>query len=94
VFGQTTLSSAASKRQESIVRLLNDTDKVYIDSRDEGGQTPLSWAARKGHEVVARLLMDTTKVDVESMDNNGNTPCRWAEERLKTEIALAGIRVF
>jgi hypothetical protein len=39
-----------------VVKLLLETDKVDVDSKDlEYGQTPLSRAAESGHEAVANL---------------------------------------
>jgi len=38
------------------VKLLLDTGKVEVDSKDIYGQTPLSWAAQYGHEAVVKLL--------------------------------------
>jgi len=39
------------------VRLLLDTGKVDVNSRDNGGQTPISRAASRGHEAVVKLLL-------------------------------------
>jgi ankyrin repeat protein len=54
---RTSLSWAAENGHEAVVKLLVDTGKADIDSKDkEYGLTPLSWAAQKGHEAVVRLL--------------------------------------
>jgi ankyrin repeat protein len=34
---------------EAVVKLLLDTGKTDVDSKDEDGVMPLSWAAVKGH---------------------------------------------
>jgi ankyrin repeat protein len=39
------------------VKLLIETDKVDVDSKDNDGQTPLSLAAMNGHEAAAKLLL-------------------------------------
>jgi ankyrin repeat protein len=57
-----------------VVKLLLDTGKVDVDSKDSDGRTPVSWAAEHGHEAVVKLLLDTGKVDVDSKDENGQTP--------------------
>jgi ankyrin repeat protein len=49
-----------------VVKLLLDTGKVDVDSRDFQDKTPLSWAAENGHEAVVKLLLDTGMVDVDS----------------------------
>ena len=66
---------------ETVVKLLLETGKVDVESKDgEYGQTPLSWAAEGGHEAVVKLLLETGNVDVESKDKNGQTPLTWAAE--------------
>jgi ankyrin repeat protein len=49
-----------------VVKLLLESGKVDVDSRDNQKQTPLSLAAQNGHEAVVKLLLDTGKVDVDS----------------------------
>lgn len=56
-YGRTPLSWASETGYESVVKLLFDTGKVDVDSKDtEYSQTPLSWAAIFGHESVVKLL--------------------------------------
>lgn len=42
---------------EAVAKLLLDTGKVDVDSKDEDGRTPLLWAAASGHEAVVKLLL-------------------------------------
>ena len=72
--------SAAWNRHEAVVKLLLDTGKVNVDSKDGSGRTPLSWAAENGHEAVVKLLLDTGKVEVNSEDVHGRTPLSWAAD--------------
>ena len=41
---------------EAIVKLLIDTGKVDVDSKDSRSRTPLSWAAENGRDAVVGLL--------------------------------------
>jgi ankyrin repeat protein len=61
-----------------VVKLLLETGKVDVDSKDTTGRTPLSWAAGRGHEAVVKLLLETGMVDVDSKDTTGQTPLSWA----------------
>ena len=63
--GRTLLRWAAEHGHEAMVKLLLDTGKAGIDSKDKNyGQTPLSWAA-----------------DLESKDKEGRMPLSWAAEK-------------
>ena len=42
----------------SVVKLLLDTHKVDVDSKDSNGQTPLWWATKNGKTAVVKLLHD------------------------------------
>ncbi|KAH0551075.1 hypothetical protein GP486_007577, partial [Trichoglossum hirsutum] len=51
--GRTLLWWATGNGYEAIVKLLLDSDKVDVNSKDGGhGQTPLSWAAMNGREAI------------------------------------------
>jgi ankyrin repeat protein len=60
------------------MKLLLDTGKVDVDSKDNNGRTLLLYAAWLGQEAVMKLLLDTGKVDVDSKDNEGRTPLSYA----------------
>ncbi|KAI9766762.1 MAG: hypothetical protein M1839_004766 [Geoglossum umbratile] len=66
---------------EAVVKLLLETGKVDVDSKDKGGRTPLSWAARNGHQAVVKLLLDMDRVDPDSKDSYGQTPLSWAASK-------------
>src|SRR5262249_22558006 len=56
--GHTPLFWAARNGHGAVVKLLLETGKVDVDSKDgRFGLTPLSWAARNGHEAVVKLLL-------------------------------------
>jgi ankyrin repeat protein len=45
-----------------VVKLLLETGKVDVDSKDDYyGQTPLQRAAERGHRAVVKLLQLSTK---------------------------------
>ncbi|RDW56408.1 hypothetical protein BP6252_14162 [Coleophoma cylindrospora] len=44
-------------------KLLLETGKVDVDSKDEHGNAPLGWAVEGGHETIFNLLLETGKVD-------------------------------
>jgi ankyrin repeat protein len=65
-----------------VVKLLLETGKVDVDSKDKCEQTPLSWAAIEGHEAVVKLLLKTGKIDFDSKDGQYRlTPLLWAANR-------------
>lgn len=64
---------AAGNEKEAVVKILLDTSKVDIDSKDNYNQTSLSSAAWNGHEAVVRVLLGTGKVDLDSKDHDGRT---------------------
>jgi ankyrin repeat domain-containing protein 50 len=48
---------AAGNGHKTVVKLLFETGKVDLDSKDSwSGRTPLWWAAGNGHETVVKLL--------------------------------------
>ncbi|KAF2174401.1 ankyrin, partial [Zopfia rhizophila CBS 207.26] len=65
---------------EAVVKLLLETGKVDVDSKDAEGRTPLWLAAREGHKAVVKLPPETGKVDPDSKDAGGWTPLSWAAE--------------
>ena len=62
------------------MKLLLETGKVDVDSKDSDSRTPLSWAAEFGQEAVVKLLLETGKVDVDSKDSDSRTPLSWAAQ--------------
>lgn len=62
----TPLLWALKMEHEAVVKMLLDTGKVEVDSRDKHGQMPLSLAAEKGEEAVVQILLETGKVEIDS----------------------------
>ncbi|KAF9781969.1 hypothetical protein IL306_012090, partial [Fusarium sp. DS 682] len=81
-WGRSPLSWAAEKGNEAVVKMLLDTGKVDVNSRDtQHGRSPLSWAARNRHKAVVKMLLDTGKVNVDSRDTlDGRSPLSWAAQ--------------
>jgi hypothetical protein len=61
-------------------KLLLETGKVDIDSKDNNGRTPLLRTGQNGDEAIIELLLKTGKVDIDSRDNFGWTPLSWAAQ--------------
>jgi hypothetical protein len=79
-FKHSPLVWAVLNRHETVVKLLLDTGKVDVDSKDPVGRTILSRAADDGKETIVKLLLATDKVDVDSKDSYGQTPLSFAAE--------------
>ncbi|RKK82859.1 hypothetical protein BFJ68_g16400 [Fusarium oxysporum] len=71
-FGRTTLSWAAERGHEAVVRQLLEKDAA-IDSKNRFGRTPLWLATEGGHEAVVRLLLEKGAA-IDSEDGDGRTP--------------------
>jgi ankyrin repeat domain-containing protein 50 len=71
---------AAGNGHEAVVKLLLDTGKVKVNSKDIEVRTPLSRAAENGHEAVVKLLLNTGKAEVDSKDIEKRTPLSRATE--------------
>jgi ankyrin repeat protein len=78
--GQTPLWSASENGNETVVKLLLDTNKAEIESKDTKSRTPLCWASRNGHEAVVKLLLNTGRVEVDLKDKYDRTPLSLAAE--------------
>jgi hypothetical protein len=70
------------------MKLLLDTGKVDVDSKDNEGRTPLSYAASDGQEAAMKLLLDTDKVDIDSKDRDGRTPLSHAAQGGHENVAI------
>lgn len=77
-YGQTPLSYASERGQESPVKFLLETSAVEIHRADEDGRSPLSYAAEGGHAAVARLLLDASGCGADDCDVDGRTPLSYA----------------
>ncbi|KAF5860120.1 hypothetical protein ETB97_002027 [Aspergillus alliaceus] len=80
-YDKTPLLWVAENGHKAVVKLLLDTGKVDVDSKDPYSRASLSRAAGSGNEAVVKLLLDTGKVDVESRDSKfDQAPLSWAAE--------------
>ena len=77
---KTPLAYAAWRGYEAVVKLLLDTNKVDIDSKDNDALAPLLWAAKCGHEAVVKLLLDKG-AKKETENEEGRTPLSLAAEK-------------
>jgi ankyrin repeat protein len=80
---QTLLALACEGGHEEVIKLLLDTGKANVNSKDAWGRTPLiSLALRDVEQAAAvRLLLDTGEVDVNSCAYNGRPPLNYATEK-------------
>ena len=78
--GSTTLTWAAWKGCEEVVKILLEREDVNPDQADTGySQTPLSWAAEKGHQGVVKMLLEREDVNPNQVDTKyGRAPLWWA----------------
>jgi ankyrin repeat protein len=61
-----------------MVKLLLETGRVDVDSKDTDLWTPLFWAANSGSERVVKLLLETGQANVDWRDYSRDTPLSWA----------------
>ena len=78
--GDTSLSLAAARGQEAVVRLLIERDDIEVDLKGFYNRTPLLLAAKNGHEAIVQLLIERDDVDINSKDKSDQTPLSWAVE--------------
>ena len=52
-------SWAAEQGHDAVVRLLPETGKVDVESKDDYGRTPLLLAAEKGYDAVVKLIQQS-----------------------------------
>ncbi|KAF2133116.1 ankyrin [Dothidotthia symphoricarpi CBS 119687] len=84
---RTPLSWAARYGHEGTVKLLLESRKVDVNSKDRDGGTPLWWATRYGHEGVVQALLGTGKVQADSKDQDGLTPLSQAVKNRHNVVA-------
>ena len=78
--GMTSLTWAATRGYEEVVKMFLGRDDVNPDQADtKYGRTPLSWAAINGHEGMAKILLERKDVNPNQADTQwGSTPLSWA----------------
>lgn len=75
VRGLNSFHIAAILDYERLVKLLLDTDRVGVDSKDDRSRTPLRLAVMLKHEATVKLLLQSGKVDANSRESElGWTP--------------------
>jgi ankyrin repeat protein len=52
------LKCAKDTGHKAVVKLLLETGKADVNSKDYNGQMLLLWAAEKGHDTVVKLLLE------------------------------------
>lgn len=72
------LFRAAKFGHEGVVKLLLETGRVDVDSKDFFRRTPLPIAVLREHEAVVKLLLATGRVNVDSKDTDDRTPLSFA----------------
>ncbi|XP_052789200.1 uncharacterized protein LOC128223821 isoform X2 [Mya arenaria] len=75
--GMTALHLAAKAGHLNVINILLDTDRIPIDTRDDGGWTPLIWAAEHMEMEAVKLLLKR-KADPNLRDTEENTTMHWA----------------
>ncbi|KAH8595386.1 ankyrin repeat-containing domain protein [Bisporella sp. PMI_857] len=76
--GLTAVWKAAECQQESIVRILLESQQVDLGVYPDNDKRLLFWAAMEGHKAVLQLLLDSGKVEIDARDELGQTPLSWA----------------
>ncbi|KAL5327092.1 hypothetical protein ACEPPN_004783 [Leptodophora sp. 'Broadleaf-Isolate-01'] len=73
------LKCAKDTGHKAVVKLLLETGRADVNSKDYDSQTLLLWAVKEGHEAVVKLLLEKG-AQIEGTDNYGRTPLSWATE--------------
>ena len=76
--GNTSLTWAARRGHEGVVKILLGRDDIKPNKSNNEGTTPISWAAIEGREGVVKILLGRNDVDPDKRDCVGETPLGWA----------------
>jgi len=76
--GNTSLTWAARRGHEGVVKILLGRDDINPDIPDNSGRTPLCWAGIYGQEGVVKILLGQDDVNPDKPDKLGRTPLCWA----------------
>ena len=71
--GNTSLTWAARRGHEGVVKILLGRDDINPDIPDNSGRTPLRCAAIGGHEGVVKILLGRGDVNPDKPDSDGDT---------------------
>ena len=76
--GNTSLTWAARRGHEGVVKILLGRGDINPDIPNNDGDTPLCWAAITGRDGVVKILLGQDDVNPDKPDNRGRTPLCWA----------------
>ena len=76
--GNTSLTWAARRGHEGVVKILLGRDDINPDIPNNDGDTPLCRAAITGREGVVKILLGRDDVNPDKPDDSGRTPLCWA----------------
>ncbi|KAH6714716.1 ankyrin repeat-containing domain protein [Leptodontidium sp. MPI-SDFR-AT-0119] len=87
VLANEVLKCAKDTGHKAVVKLLLETGRADMNSKDYDSQTLLLWAAEEGYEAVVKLLLERG-AQIEAEDKSGRTPLSWATDEAVVKLLL------